>query len=98
MVVSPHKAANHRIPKISGIAVKIAAGDRLKMAEPGQPQRNQGVIPGIHAVFPPVQASAVRPVSVSGAVPGAVTSAGFQDMETKRGSLSTRFSQAFIDG
>ena len=45
-----------------------------------------------------VQASAVRPVSVPGAVSGAVTSAGFHAIETNFGSLSTRFSQAFTDG
>ena len=97
--------------KISGFAVKFAARTIQNMAEPGQSDGNQCVIPALPAIPAQVMsiilrewlrqsdhASAVRPVSVSGAVPGAATSAGFQLMGTKRGSCSTRFSQAFTEG
>lgn len=83
--------------KISGFAGNNAAARSPKMAEARLLQQNQVVMPAIPRAQRD-QASAVSPVSVAGTVPGAETSAGFQVMDTNRGSCSTRFNQARTDG
>lgn len=95
MVVNPQIGRRITAARnVSGFAVEIAARTRQTWQKRGKLKKIRGLCP----LSRPNQASAVRPVSVTGAVSGAEISAGRHAIETKRGSLSTRFSQAFTDG
>ena len=64
MVVNPRKAANHRVRKFSGIAVKIAAWGLSNVAEARQYQGNQGVIPDMPAIHPQILGDGMIPKSM----------------------------------